>query len=263
MRRQLALGILTILLIAGQCLAQQTTSSGMFGSRTMGSSLSAGKSSFSGASSQLGSMGSQSGLGTSGFGATTGSQMGFNQNATTGVGGQARRAGDFVGATTQQLTGQGFVGAAQAAGNTGMGQTGAQGQYGRIGSMNTLGAGQFGTQQAAGQFGAQQGRTAASNIRVSLRLGFDAPTKDASLVSSRLATRLTGLPALHWLTPCQVEIRGRTAFLRGSVATQHDRDLAERVVLLEAAIDRVENQIVVSDTGKKPPERPTKPLPAP
>ena len=41
--------------------------------------------------------------------------------------------------------------------------------------------------------------------------------------NSAVATRLAGLPAIHWRSQNQVEMRGRTAILRGVVATEHDR----------------------------------------
>ena len=54
------------------------------------------------------------------------------------------------------------------------------------------------------------------------------------------------LPGIHWGSAVQVEIQGRTAILRGVVATEHDRDLAARVVRLEATIEQVENKIDVA-----------------
>jgi len=40
-------------------------------------------------------------------------------------------------------------------------------------------------------------------------------------------------------------MEGHTAILRGVVETEHERELAERVVRLEAAVDEVLNQIVI------------------
>ena len=65
-------------------------------------------------------------------------------------------------------------------------------------------------------------------------------------VSLAIAEHLGAMPALHWQVPAQIEMQGRTAILRGVVATEHDRDLAERVVRLEATVDQVQNQIVVA-----------------
>ena len=88
------------------------------------------------------------------------------------------------------------------------------------------------------------------SIRTTLSVGFESSANNSRHFSSSLARRLADLPALHWHSPGQVEIQGRTAILRGVVATEHDRDLAERVVRLEAAIDRVQNQLVVASTTK-------------
>jgi hypothetical protein len=53
------------------------------------------------------------------------------------------------------------------------------------------------------------------------------------------------MPALRFLTPVRVDIVGRTAVLRGKVATRHDRDLADRVVRLEPMVDDVVNLLEV------------------
>ena len=52
---------------------------------------------------------------------------------------------------------------------------------------------------------------------------------------------------LHWQVPAQVEMQGRmAAVLRGVVAPEHDRDLAERVVRREATVEQAQNQIEVA-----------------
>ena len=66
------------------------------------------------------------------------------------------------------------------------------------------------------------------------------------------ASALMRLPGLHWSNPGQIEIQGRTVILRGSVATEHDRDLAERVVRLEPGVEQVQNQLVVAPMSAKP-----------
>ena len=72
--------------------------------------------------------------------------------------------------------------------------------------------------------------------------------------------RLGKLPSLHFLGTFRVDIAGRTAYLRGRVASEHERDLAERVVLLEAGIDEVVNLIEVA--GSAAPRLPPPPAPA-
>jgi hypothetical protein len=95
-----------------------------------------------------------------------------------------------------------------------------------------------------------QGRSNASLIRTELSVGFDAPAANSQKLSSTLTQQLAGLPALHWRTPGQVEIQGRMAILRGVVATEHDRDLAERVVRLAPGVEQVQNQLVVASSAK-------------
>jgi len=97
----------------------------------------------------------------------------------------------------------------------------------------------------------------AGRLPTTVTLGFAAPSAASSEVANTIAKRLSSLPSLHFLTPVQVEVVGRTAILRGRIATEHERELAEHVLLLEAAIDRVENFLVVGD-GKLP----TPPAPA-
>jgi len=233
----------------------------MFGSRTTGSSLSAGQSSAFGSgmggSGMGGSgMGGQSGLtglsgGLSGGSSQMGGQSGIGQSGGV-VAGQGRRAGDFVGANSQQLTGRGFVGMDQATGATGTGQ-GMQG-FGN-GGMPGFGGRNFSTSQ--NQLGNAQGNPYGNgggrvSIRTALTMSFESPPDNSRQFSSSLTKRLADLPAIHWRTPSQVEIQGRTAILRGVVATEHDRDLAERVVRLEAAVDQVQNQLVVASNSTKP-----------
>ena len=76
-----------------------------------------------------------------------------------------------------------------------------------------------------------------------------------------IAQRLTKLPSLHFLTAVRVDMVGGTAVLRGTVASDHDCDLAARVVLLEASVDRVVNLLVVRKSAVPPPPVPPAPTP--
>jgi hypothetical protein len=130
-----------------------------------------------------------------------------------------------------------------------------QNQLQRLGQTNNMGMQRFGAQ-------GMQGMSNAATMRTEFALGFERPALDAPKVSSAVSQRLASLPAIHWSTPGQIEVQGRTAILRGVVATEHDRDLAERVVRLEAGIDQVQNQLVVASksgyspaTSEQPAER--------
>jgi hypothetical protein len=154
--------------------------------------------------------------------------------------------------------------------NQRMGTTGMQG----LGNMTSpYGSGQMGQRQGSNMNGmmgngmmgnnmrmpGRQGQMNAVSVRTELSLGFDAPAPDAQKLSSSLGQRLANLPAVHWSTPGQVEIQGRTAILRGVVATQHDRDLAERVIRLEAGIEQVQNLLVVAPSSAAAPNSPVAP----
>jgi len=54
----------------------------------------------------------------------------------------------------------------------------------------------------------------------------------------------------------EVTIEGETAVLRGVVATEHDRRIAEQVARLEPGIRRVENLLTVAPPAASPSDRP-------
>jgi hypothetical protein len=224
--------------------AQSSSSMGMFGNRTTGAGMTAGQSTAFGSGSMMGGQGGVGGMSSrSGFGSSGMGQSGMGSGGTS-VGGQARRAGDFVGANPTGQA-QNFVGAAQAQGAAGNMAVGG-GSYGPGMQMGAAG-------RAAGagmQFGA--GAAQAPVIRTRLSLGFENPAPDPQKFSSLLGQRLMDLPGIHWGSVVQVEIQGRTAILRGVVATEHDRDLAARVVRLEATIEQVDNKIDVAARSATP-----------
>ncbi len=249
-----AVMLATLLGSSASVFAQTKTTSPMFGNSTTSATGGGGM----GGSSTGGMGGTTGGMGQSGIGQTSGGlgstgQSGFGQTTATGIGGQARKAGSFVGANTAQQSQKNFVGNSQA-GQNGTGQQGMNGMGGGgmggggMGGMNSFGMGAMMGRRAMQNAMNQNGNGAQANvqIRTTMTLSIDRPTVDTQVVSSAIAGHLTAMPALHWQGPAQVELQGRTAILRGVVATAHDRDLAERVVRLEATVDRVQNQLVVA-----------------
>jgi hypothetical protein len=103
------------------------------------------------------------------------------------------------------------------------------------------------------------GPAAGSGTNGTLTLGFEPVRAAPDQVGQTIALRLTKLPSIHFLGGVRVDIVGRTAYLRGRVASEHERDLAERVVLLEAGIDDVVNLMEVGGG----PGRAVPPPPAP
>lgn len=56
---------------------------------------------------------------------------------------------------------------------------------------------------------------------------------------------IAGTDRIQKSSPITVTVRNQTAILRGSVATEHDRRLAEAVVRLEPGIAQVRNELTV------------------
>jgi hypothetical protein len=197
----------------------------MFGSRqTLGGTLSAGNSSL------------------------FGSRTGTTPNAQApGFVGRGNQSADPGGNGTQD--GRHFVGAVRAGAKSATaGLAGAEG----LADGAVAGARRVASANAAsGMLPGQQGARTATRVPVKLQIGFEYHAPSAAQVSTRLAQRLAAARSIHALAPIQVEVQGRTAILRGSVASQHDRDLAGQLARLEAEIAAVNNEIVVA--GSSPP----------
>ena len=253
MRYTSILPALILAVLLGCAASAFAQSSGMFGNsstRQLGGGLSPGTSNFggsgSGGSGAMGQSGmSQGGAGQGGLAGATG-QGAFGQTNPNGVGGQARRSGSFVGANTGQQAQRNFVGASQANNQNGTGQNG-QGNFNSFGGGGMGGFGRALLQNALSQN--RSGASSAPQIRTTLRLGSEL-TAAVPPVNTAIAEHLVALPALHWTARPSVEMQGRTAVLRGAVATEHDRDLAARVVRLEATVDHVQNLLEVAGPAK-------------
>jgi osmotically-inducible protein OsmY len=63
------------------------------------------------------------------------------------------------------------------------------------------------------------------------------------VIQSELSASLQNLVGRNGLRPIEVTLQGRTAVLRGGVATPHNRDLAARLALLEPGVDQVQNEL--------------------
>jgi hypothetical protein len=230
-----------------QAQARTGQTNGLFGSRSLG-----GSSSSLGSSSRLG--GGGSGLGTGGLGAGGGGLGTGGQMSNADVGALSgnerfvrgnRQPGSFVGANQGDV--ERFVGGGQSGGQA-LGITfDPQGRGATIRPVD-------GADGGAGR-GAGRGATAARRVRAQRQVAFDYPAPRVPQVSNRLTARLARLRGLRSLGPVRVDVAGRTAILRGVVATEHDRVLAEQVALLEAGISVVQNELTVEGApGSTPPE---------
>jgi osmotically-inducible protein OsmY len=94
-------------------------------------------------------------------------------------------------------------------------------------------------------------------VPVSLNLGpLVGLPRTQTTVSQALSAVLTKPGRIQALAPLVVSMRAQTAILQGTVASDHDRDLAEQLVRLEPGVAQVENNLIVA-----PPAAPTLPSP--
>jgi osmotically-inducible protein OsmY len=220
-----------------------SSSSGAFGQRTMGGGASVG------ASQGQGFGGNAMG---SGFG--QGQGTGFNNLQSVGVGtgaggfspqsfvgGDPSMMGTFVGGAIQGANGQ----------RTGM--NGMNGMNGLNGLNGQMGFGQNrnnrqNQQQRQNLGGGQnnaRGTTSTRSVRTSYVIDFSHPEITTSKVATKLTTELSKSRALSAIGPIDVQMEGRTAILRGVVATDYDRSLAERLALLEPGVAQIQNELEV------------------
>ncbi len=78
-----------------------------------------------------------------------------------------------------------------------------------------------------------------------LSVAFDVTPPPAEAVAEDLARLLRAAPTLQASDQIAVSVEGRVATLRGEVASERDRLLAERLILFEPGIDSVRNELKV------------------
>jgi len=213
--------------------SSSTGSSGTFGSRSMGSSLTPGNRSFTGGGTGAGNSG------TPGAGNTT---VGQTQNATQFMNNAYQRG--FVGASSNNMANANILGGVASGQNnrnqnSRLGTMGLNSPYGMQG-LGRTGMNQFGNNMMGG--------AAASNIQppTALRATFDYPKPPADKLTAALTQRLAQTKGLHTQSPVTVLAQSGTVTLRGTVASEHDRAVAERLVRLEPGVWKVNNELVVA-----------------
>ncbi|MBA4105533.1 MAG: hypothetical protein C0485_07220 [Pirellula sp.] len=89
-------------------------------------------------------------------------------------------------------------------------------------------------------------------IRVQLRPAFDVPPAMVAQTDMRVQARLAKQMEMIGVGSPQIELVGRTAVLRGVVATDRDRELIARIASLEPGVSAVENLVVIQAPPKAP-----------
>jgi hypothetical protein len=235
-------------LLAPECVQAQmsvgsstrgTTTSGMFGSTTLGGGTTSNTQAAQQSGAKSGTLG----------GGTMAGQGGLQVYSPAGSQGN----GAFVGASTSNISN--FF--SRQSGNTQPRQTG----LANIGNLLNLSRQNTFNQQQT-QRNAQRGRQQAQSptlVRVPIRVGFQPPPITGTQFTTAFSERLAKMPGLLSSGRIEVSLEGRTAVLRGTVPSDSDRQLAERLAYLEPEVAQVRNELIVGT----PPPAPAEPLPTP
>jgi anaerobic glycerol-3-phosphate dehydrogenase len=113
-------------------------------------------------------------------------------------------------------------------------------QFGGVGGLGNFG--QMG-RMFGGAMNTRNARTR-QNLRTSVELGFNAPpAQPPTVVGARVQQRIARISRIQEMGSVTIEMDGQTAVLRGQVATEQDRDLVARMLLLEPGISDVRNEL--------------------
>jgi osmotically-inducible protein OsmY len=237
-----ACAIVGSLLIPAEVLAQYQSNNNNMGSSSGGMSsggASQGRQGMFG-NRTMGGAGTRSGRGTFNAGNAFGASNDLS-NARFVRGN--RQAGDFVGTDAQDQ--QHEVGGVQDDMNTGN-----YPQSGGPTSSTSRGSNNPNSRQNTNRNRQDSGGSAGQNstsIRTTFRAGFDYPKPKPNQLKTTLTRRLALMSSIQTQAPIRVEVQGRTTILRGVVATDHDRFLAESMIRLEPGVEKVKNELEVEN----------------
>lgn len=140
-----------------------------------------------------------------------------------------RRSGEFVGTDAGER--REFVGAQEASGIS------------RVRS-STSGLRVKKSREANVEFrAASERRNAMYDPR--LVIAFNVNRKSPRVIQASLQQHLAGSRHSRWADTVSVSVRGDTAVLSGKVASSHDREMAELVLMFEPGVAKVENRLTV------------------
>ena len=157
-------------------------------------------------------------------------------------------SGTFVGADSSDTSNfrslTNGAGGMNSMGMSGMGSMGMMGMGGMSGRGGMGGMGRGGT----GGFGrGGQQNNARAQLRIPMRIAFTRPTLDLAQVSTKATSRLTKIPTLSEGNKVAVVVsEDGVALVTGSVVSDRDSSLIERLVELESGVKSVRNELVVN-----------------
>ena len=202
---------------------------------------------------QTGGMGQAGGLGQTG---------GINQLGSPNIA-NAFGSGGILGSNTNSafggLANTALLGRSLGGGAGGMG--GMNGMNG-MGGMGGMGGGRGGAQGGRGGFNSmnQNQKGNKPQVRATVKLGFDVKPPTNAAGSQVINSRLSRIPS-SLLKGIIVEMNGRTAVMRGNVATLAEAKVVERYLSLEPGISDVQNELVIASGEKVTPKAGAKKTP--
>ncbi len=171
--------------------------------------------------------------------------LGFG--AANGFGSGSGAGSMYGGRTYGSVTAAGGTSTAGGARSTSSSTSSTSGSSGRGGSTTS---GSSGRRRSSTTPGAAAKQPVWFEPRI--EVGFTVATPRNSAVALSLATSLGVNKAGSRFSGVRVAVEGSTAILRGVVASQNDRQLAEQIALLEPSISSVRNELMVQRTTALP-----------
>lgn len=213
------------------------------------------------AQAQFGGLGNNS----SGMGGQTGAGGGGNTLSGSNMANSISSMNANRGMSAQNLRGFGGANAFRSAiGADTVGQQGGMGGLGGLGGMNGgmmgmggmgglggMGMGRMGAfgNMFGNQFGMNQSMNqgAGSKLRIPTKIGFPtaATPAVATARSQKFVSRIPKIPSFKGVSGLSVEMAGETAVIRGTVQSEEQRELVERLARLEPGISAVQNELQV------------------
>jgi hypothetical protein len=138
-------------------------------------------------------------------------------------------------------------------GQRGAGQLGAGGMNGQYGGGAYGQNGQNNRNNRQNQSANGQGSRSRSEIPIATTytIGFDTPGVAPGTISTKLSAELNRSRSIGLGGGVNVQIEGKTAVLKGTVASDHDRDLAAKVAMLEPGVSQVKNELQVAGSAPR------------
>lgn len=113
-------------------------------------------------------------------------------------------------------------------------------------NYSSYGSNGYGTQGNRSRYG-----QSSVSVQPTLSLGFDYAGPVVPNLATKLASRLKTSAVATAALPVQVQVLDGTATLTGTVASDHERALAEQLLALEPGVRRVDNQLSVGPPAPK------------